>query len=120
MESYQQDQEGVSVGIAQSSIAANTKLVPSNPETSNSHTTSIQQQVSSVTRNNKDAPVSNKTSAGAFLLSNNTYKIKSYHKQQKTCSSPPGVIQQKIDMLKNTKNWSNFVFQGISIYFNQL
>ena len=66
MESYQQDQEGVSVGIAQSSIAANTKLVPSNPETSNSHTTSIQQQVSSITRNDKDASVSNKTSAGSF------------------------------------------------------
>ena len=66
MESYQQDQEGVSVGIAHNSIATNTKLVPGNPETSNSHTASIQQQVSSIIRNNKDASVSNKTSAGSF------------------------------------------------------
>ena len=65
-------------------------------------------------------PLVTKLQLVAFLLSNNTYKIKSYHKQQKTYSSPPGVIQQKIGMLKNTKNWSNFVFQGISIHFNQL
>ena len=66
MESYQQDQEGVSISIAHNPIMANTKLVPSNPETSNSHTTSIQQQVPSITRNNKDASISTKTSAGSF------------------------------------------------------
>ena len=48
-------------------------------------------------------PLVTKLQLVAFLLSNNTYKIKSYHKQQKTCSSPPGVIQQKIDMLKIPK-----------------
>ena len=78
-----------------------------------------QQQVPSITRNNKDASISTKTSAGSFFFSDNAYKIKSYHKQQKTYSSP-GMIQQKIDMLQHTENGSNFVFQGISIHFNQL
>ena len=37
MESYQQDQEGMSIGIAHYPIMANTELIPSNPKTSNSH-----------------------------------------------------------------------------------
>ena len=74
MESDQQDQEEMSVDIAHYHIMANTELVSSNPETSNNHTTSIQPQVASIARTNKDASVSTKTSA--FLLSNNTYKKK--------------------------------------------
>lgn len=77
MESDQQDQEEMSVDIAHYHIMANTELVSSNPETSNNHTTSIQPQVASIARTNKDASVSTKTSA--FLLSNNTYKKKDYH-----------------------------------------
>ena len=66
MERYQQDQKGVLISIAHNPIMANTKLVPSNLETSNSYTTSIQQQVPSITRNNKDASISNKTSTGSL------------------------------------------------------
>ena len=63
-------------------------------------------------------PLAPKLQLVAFLLLNNTYKIRSYHKQQKTYSSPPGAIQQKIDILQHNENGSNFVFQGISIHFN--
>ena len=55
METYQQDQEGASIGIAHNPVMANTKLVLSNSETSNSYTTSIQQQAPSITRKNNDA-----------------------------------------------------------------
>ena len=77
MESDQQDQEGMSVGIVHYHIMANIELVSSNPETNNNDTTSIQQQVASIVRTNKDASVSTKT--WAFLLSNNKYKKKAYH-----------------------------------------
>ena len=56
MESYQQDQEGMSIGIAHYSIMANTELIPSNPKTSKA--TSIHEQITSIARNNKDASVS--------------------------------------------------------------
>ena len=56
----------------------------------------------------------------AFILRNNTYKTKDYHKRQKTYSSPSGAIPQKVDLLQHTENESMFVFQGISIHFNQL
>lgn len=97
MESDQQDQEEMSVDIAHYHIMANKELVSSNPETSNNHTTSIQPQVASIARTNKDASVSTKTSA--FLLSNNTYK-----KRTTTYSSPPGAIQQNIHILQ----WDKF------------
>lgn len=96
MESCQQDQEQKSIVIAHYPIMANTELVPSNPETSNRHIINIQQQVSSITRSNKDVSLAPKLQLVAFPLSNNAYKIKDYHKQQKTFSSPPEAIQQKM------------------------
>ena len=66
MENYQQDQERLSIRITHNPIMANTKLPPNNLETSHSHTTSIQQQVPSIIRNNKEASIITKTSAGGF------------------------------------------------------
>ena len=67
MGSYPQDQEGISIGIADNSVMTNTELLPSNPEIRNIHTISIQQQAPSITRNNKDTSISNtKTLVGSF------------------------------------------------------
>ena len=44
----------------------------------------------------KTCPLASKLQLVAFPLSNNAYKIKDYHKQQKTFSSPPEAIQQKM------------------------
>ena len=65
-------------------------------------------------------PLAPKLQLVALLLLNNTCKIKSYHKRQKTYSSPPDAIHQNIVMLQHTENGSNFVFQGILFHFNQL
>ena len=67
--------------------------------------------ISLIAENDKEVPIGTKNSTTGFFV------IKEFHKPQETYFSYAGVIQQKIDMLQQKENGSNFVFQDISIPF---